>query len=172
MSRQFISFLTTHGIIHRVTCPHTREQNDISERKHMHFMEVGLSFLAQSHLKTYFWIDVFQTTIYLIHQLPSLVLKHVSPYSKLFQNELDYSILRVFGCACYPLLRPYSTHKLSFQSKQCIFLGYNSNHRGYRCLDPISKRIYVSRHVIFDEGLFLAKDTRIAPPSSTVVASV
>jgi hypothetical protein len=50
MSHQFTSFLTTHGIYHRVTCPHTPEQNGISERKHRHIMEVGLSLLAQSHL--------------------------------------------------------------------------------------------------------------------------
>jgi hypothetical protein len=104
-------------------------------------MEVGHSFLAQSHLNTYFWIDTFQTVIYLTHQLPSLVPNHMSPYAELFQKELDYSILRVFGCACYPLLRPYFTHKLSFHSKQCIFPGYSSNHGGYKCLDLISKRI-------------------------------
>jgi hypothetical protein len=78
MSRQFTSFLTTHGIYHRVTCPHTPEQNDISERKHRHIMEVGLSLLAQSHLNTCFWIDAFQTAIYLINRLPSSILKHVS----------------------------------------------------------------------------------------------
>jgi hypothetical protein len=135
-------------------------------------MEVGLSFLAQSHLNTYFWIDAFQTAIYLTHKLPSLVPNHMSPYAKLFQKELDYSILRVFGCACYHLLRPYFTHKLSFHNKQCIFPGYSSNHGGYKCLDLISKRIYVSRHVIFDEGLFPANDTRTAPLSSSMVASV
>lgn len=62
-------------------------------------MEVGLSLLAQSHLNTCFLIDAFQTTIYRINRLPSLVLKHTSPYSKLFQKEPNYSILRDFGCA-------------------------------------------------------------------------
>jgi hypothetical protein len=77
-------------------------------------MEVRLSLLAQSHMNTCFWIDAFQTAIYLINRLPSLVLKHMSPYSQLFKKEPDYSILRVFGCACYPLLKPYSIHKLNF----------------------------------------------------------
>jgi hypothetical protein len=64
----------------------------------------------------------------------------------------------VFGCACYSLLRPYTKHKLEFRSKQCVFLGYSSNQKGYRCLDPASNRIYISRHVIFDEHTFPAKD--------------
>ncbi|XP_070672151.1 uncharacterized protein [Malus domestica] len=28
------------------------------------------------------------------------------------------------------------------------------NHSGYRCLDPITNRLYISRHVVFDESLF------------------
>ena len=67
--------------------------------------------------------------------------------------------MKVFGCACYPLLQPYTKHKLEFQSKQCIFLGYSSNHKGYKCLDPSKNRIYISRNVVFDEKLFPALDT-------------
>ena len=96
----------------------------------------------------------------------------MSPYFKLFQKEPDYSNLRIFGCACYPLLRPYASHKLSFWSKQCIFIGYSLNQRGYRCLDPISKRIYVSRHVVFDEGFFPARDTRTAAQQPSTVPPI
>jgi hypothetical protein len=30
-------------------------------------------------------------------------------------------MLCVFGCACWPNLRPYNTRKLAFQSKRCAF---------------------------------------------------
>lgn len=36
----------------------------------------------------------------------------------------------------------------------CIFLGYSSNHKGYRCLDLQSNRVHISRHVVFDEHSF------------------
>jgi hypothetical protein len=39
-------------------------------------------------------------------------------------------------------------------SKQCVFLGYNDLHKGYKCLDVSSGRIYISRDVIFDEEVF------------------
>jgi hypothetical protein len=45
-------------------------------------------------------------------------------------------------------------HKLSHRSVACVFLGYASNHRGYRCMDLESRRIIISRHVIFDETQF------------------
>lgn len=40
------TFLLTHnGIIFRVTCPHTSEQNGIVKRKHWHIVEIGLHYL-------------------------------------------------------------------------------------------------------------------------------
>nr|GEV28169.1 ribonuclease H-like domain-containing protein [Tanacetum cinerariifolium] len=36
----------------------------------------------------------------------------------------------------------------------CIFLGYPANHRGYRCLDLVTNKIIISRHVLFDEDVF------------------
>jgi hypothetical protein len=62
--------------------------------------------------------------------------------------------LRTFGCACQPYLLPYHSHKLQFRLKQCVFLGYNDLHKGYKCLDLSSGRIYISRDVIFDEKVF------------------
>lgn len=131
-------------------------------------MEVGLSLLAQSHLPTKFWVEAFMTAIYLINRTPTLVLDYVSPYFRLFAEAPDYSFLRTFGCACYPLLRPYTKHKLAFRSKQCIFLGYSSQHHGYHCLDPLSQKIYISRNVALDELNFPA---RLWSPSTSPVSS-
>jgi hypothetical protein len=165
-SHLFKQYLSKHGIHHRITCPHTSQQNGIAERKHRHVIETGLALLAQSHLPPKYWVEACLTAVYLINRMPSYTLHNSTPYTKLFRAEPSYSDLRVFGCACYPLLRPYNKHKLEFRSKQCIFLGYSSNHKGYRCLDPSTSRIYLSRNVVFDENLFPAqsKVTTTLPP--------
>jgi hypothetical protein len=82
------------------------------------------------------------------------VLSYDTPLHHLFQKQPDYSLLRTFGCACWPNLRPYNNHKLLFRSKQCTFLGYSLSHKGFKCLDPDSGRVYISRDVTFDESLF------------------
>src|SRR3954470_9948702 len=74
---------------------------------------------------------------------------------ELLLNEIpDYTFLKVFGCACWPHLRPYNKHKLEFQSKKCLFLGYSSLHKGYKCLHVPTNHVYISRDVVFDENVF------------------
>ena len=48
----------------------------------------------------------------------------------------------------------------------CTFFGYSHKHKGYKCLDP-SGRIYISRHVAFDENMFPFAST-IVPEYSTI----
>ena len=60
----------------------------------------------------------------------------------------------MFGCKCFPWLVPYAQNKLQPKSKPCVFLGYSLNHQGYKCLDLSTRRIYLSRHVLFNEDFF------------------
>jgi len=119
-------------------------------------LETGLTLLAHSHLSNKYWPDSFLTAVHVINRLPTATLHHLSPYEKLYNQPPDYQRLRVFGCLCYPLLRPYGLHKLEYRSKPCIFLGYQ--YAGYKCLDPITSKVYLSRHVVFDETSFPIKD--------------
>ena len=45
INNDFKSFCPTSGILHQSSCPHTPEQNGVSERKHRHIVETGLTFL-------------------------------------------------------------------------------------------------------------------------------
>jgi hypothetical protein len=101
-------------------------------------------------------VDAFLTAVYVINRLSTPVIQYKSPYFKLYNRELDYQKLRVFGCLCYPLLRPYGSHKLEYRSKLCIFIGYN--YACYKCLDPVTNKAYLSKHVVFNEDSFPAKD--------------
>ena len=41
-----------------------------------------------------------------------------------------------------------------FRSKQCVFIGYSAMHKGVKCLDVSTGRVYISRDVVFDETKF------------------
>ena len=148
------SFFQKVGISHHVSCPHAHQQNGSAERKHRHIVEVGLALLANASMPLKFWDEAFLTATYLINMLPSSVLDNEIPFERLLKEKPDFASLRVFGCACCPNLRPYNTHKLAFRSKQCVFLGYSHMHKGVKCLDVSSGRVYISRDVVFDESVF------------------
>lgn len=86
--------------------------------------------------------------------MPIEVLDGESPYYSLHKMHPDYNFLRVFGCACYPWLKPYISNKLQARSKRCIFIGYASTAKGYCCYDIASRKVYLSRHVLFRENDF------------------
>ncbi|RWR76373.1 putative polyprotein [Cinnamomum micranthum f. kanehirae] len=154
MSNRFQNFLTSHGIAHRVSCPHTPEQNGVAERKHCHIVEMGLTLLATSHMPLQYWVEAFNTAGFLINRLPTKVLNNKSPWECLFNRSPNYCFLHTFGCLCFPWLRPYNKNKLEFRSRPCVFLGYSLNHIGYRCLDIDTGRVFLSRHVVFNERIF------------------
>ena len=85
--------------------------------------------------------------------MPTTTLNNLSPYQKLHNQPPNYKLFRVFGCACYPFLRPYNDYKLDFHSKKCLFLGYNPLHKGYRCLTK-SGKVYVAAHIVFNKSDF------------------
>jgi hypothetical protein len=147
-------FFTKIGITHHVSCPHAHQQNGAAERKHRHIVEVGLSLLAHASMPLKFWDEAFLAATFLINRLPSKVINHTTPLERLFHVKPNYTALRTFGCSCWPNLRPYNKHKLQFRSKECVFLGYINLHKGFKCLDVSTGRIYVSRDVVFDEGIF------------------
>lgn len=86
--------------------------------------------------------------------MPTPTLSLNSPYHLLFKTEPNYQKLKIFGCLCFPWLRPYRSHKLETRSTQCVFLGYSLTQSAYLCFEPLSKRLYVSRHVRFVESNF------------------
>jgi histone deacetylase 1/2 len=72
----------------------------------------------------------------------------------LFHQLPDYTFFKIFGCACWPHTRPYNKHKLEFHSQKCVFLGYSSQHKGYKCLHIPLNRVFISRDVVFDANVF------------------
>ncbi|GJU99550.1 putative RNA-directed DNA polymerase [Tanacetum coccineum] len=152
--RNLSTFFTSLGILHRLSCPHTSEQNGLVERRHRHVVETGLTLLSQSAVPTKFWHFAYDTAVYLINRMPSRNSSNTSPFEHIFKRKPDFSFLKVFGCQCYPHLRPYNKHKMDFRSIPCVFLGYSPSHHGYRCLYPTSNRLYIARHVRFNEQCF------------------
>lgn len=158
-------FLTSKGILHECTFPHTPEQNGVAESKHKHILNLSRTLLLQSGLPHSYWVYAFNSANFLINRLPAKSISFNTPLEVLFNVKPDYNFLKCFGCACFPWLRPYTSSKLQPRSKHCVFLGYSSFQKGYQCLDPSTGKISISRHVVFDESSFPFKDLALSNSS-------
>lgn len=97
---------------HQISYPYTPEQNGLAERKHKHYVELGLSMMFQSHLPLHLWVEALSAANYIINLLPSEVLDNKSPFEKLYVRKPAYEDFRVLGSAYYPCLQSLQAHKL------------------------------------------------------------
>ncbi|GJR86581.1 ribonuclease H-like domain-containing protein [Tanacetum coccineum] len=116
------------------------------------------TLLFQAHLPPNYWTEALNMAVYLLNILPSRAINNEIPFTRLFGAQPDYSVLRVFGCLCYPHID--TNHKLGPRATPSIFLGHAANHFGYRCLDLNTNKIIISRHVTFDETVFPFPSTK------------
>ncbi|RVW26230.1 Retrovirus-related Pol polyprotein from transposon TNT 1-94 [Vitis vinifera] len=107
-------------------------------------------------MPTQFWGDSILTATYLINRMPSRVLSFVTPLQKFHEffphSRLDAHLpLRVFGSTVFVHIHGPKRNKFDPKALKCVFLGYSSTQKGYKCYDPISQKLYVSLDVTFFE---------------------
>ncbi|KAM0958955.1 hypothetical protein ACFX2C_024187 [Malus domestica] len=168
----FQNFLKDKGILHHKSCPYTPQQNGLVERKNRHITETAITLLQQACLPPQFWYHVCATAVYLINRMPTLVLSMKSPFEMLYHSSPKLDHLKIFGCACYPSLKPYRSHKLAPKTSECIFLGYAAQYKGFICFNPKDNKLIVSRHVLFDESHFPATHMASHFDSGSKVTSI
>ncbi|GKA99800.1 ribonuclease H-like domain-containing protein [Tanacetum coccineum] len=170
-NRNFHKLFDDNGIQFRFSCPKTSQQNGKSERMVHTINNLIRTLLFQANLPPTFWVEALNVATHLLNFLPSTAIHNEIPYTRLFGTNPDYSLLRTFGCLCYPHLD--TNHKLEPRATPLIYLGQASNHRGYRCLDLKTNKIIISCHVTFDETVFPYGSTQPAlPPTYTFLDDI
>lgn len=151
INKEFVVYLSEQGMLHQTTCPGTPSQNGVAERKNRHLLEVARSLMFQMNVPKFLWSEAVMTAAYLINRMPSRILGMKSPTDLLFGKREFVIPPKVFGCVCFVQdLRP-KVGKLDPHAIKCVFVGYGARQKGYKCWDPIGKKLYVSMDVTFRE---------------------
>jgi len=60
--------------------------------------------------------------------------------------------LRIFGCVAYIQVPEVKKKKLDNHNEKCIFIGYSEESKVYKLYNPLTKKLVVSRDVVFNEA--------------------
>ena len=77
--------------------------------------------------------------------MPSKVLNFETPlniFHKLYpMNKCSSTLpLKIFGCTAFVHIHDHNRGKLKPRAQKCVFVGYASNKKGYKCFDLVSKK--------------------------------
>ena len=136
-------FFKKEGIIHKSSCVNTPQQNGIAERKNWH-LDTTRSFLLQNEVPENYWGEAILAATYLINRLPTRILGFKSPLEVLRENFPFLRISngltpRIFGCICFVHINSGDRSKLYSRALKCVFVGYSSTQKGYKCYQPLMK---------------------------------
>ncbi|RDY06106.1 hypothetical protein CR513_09955, partial [Mucuna pruriens] len=128
---EFSKFLED-DVVHGLTCLNTPQQNEVAKRKNCHLLEVARALIFQMSVPNVYWGETVLTAIYLINRLPTRVL---NAYQVVSLGALPLSTLTIY----------------IVRIAKCVFIGYPSNKKGFKCYHPSSRRVFISMDVTFHE---------------------
>ncbi|MCO5603339.1 hypothetical protein L7F22_057489 [Adiantum nelumboides] len=150
-SNEFSSFLKKHGTQRQFTCKYTPQQNGVAERKNMHIAEVARALMTEKNVPHCYWAKAMSTAMYIMNKTTTTAVHNVTPEEKFSSKKPDLGHLKVFGCIAYVHVLDELQTKLDPKPEKCILIGYSLEQKEYKCYNPITCHVRVSRDVVFDE---------------------
>jgi transposase InsO family protein len=147
-----------HGITHEFTAPHSSAQNGLAERAIQTTMDDVRTLLRDSDLSHSYWAEAAAYSIDTRNLIPSRRHPDQIPLESFSGKRQNIAHLRVFGAKCWAKIptnhgvQVTGGSKLDPKSVECRLLGYASGGGNYKVQDIASRRVFVSRDVVFEEG--------------------
>ena len=148
-SHEFNNFSKTNGISRQLTAPYTPQQNCAAQRKNITIMNIVRSILSEKPVPKNFWPEAENWTMHVVNRSPTVVVKNMTPEEawSCVKPNVDFG---GFGRIGHVHVLDGKRKKFDDKSFQCVLLGMSEESKAYRLFDPVSKKIVVSRDVIFE----------------------
>ncbi|GAA0151402.1 hypothetical protein LIER_10129 [Lithospermum erythrorhizon] len=147
----FEEFCKEHGIKRHLTTVYTPQQNGVAERKNRTVMNMVRALISAKKVPKTLWPEAVNWTFYLLNRCPTLAVKDMTPYEAWCGLKPSVDHLRIWGCFSHVHVHKVGRSKLDKRSSTYVFLGVNEGTKGYRLLDTETKRIVISKDVVFEE---------------------
>ncbi|KAI5333630.1 hypothetical protein L3X38_023762 [Prunus dulcis] len=151
-SCEFNKLCEEAGIQRQFSMAYTPQQNGVVERKNRTVVEMAKAMLQEKDLPYYLWAEAVHTALYILNRCPTKALKHKTPFEAYSTRKPGVAHFKVFGSVCFVHKSAEGRQKLDAKSTKGVFVGYATCEKGYRVFDPVTRKLLLSRDVIFDEG--------------------
>lgn len=152
ISKTFTEFCEKQGIRRFLTAPYSPQQNGVAERKNRTILDMVRSMLKSKKLPKELWAEAVQCAVYVQNRCPHAKLEELTPQEAWSGRKPTVSHFKVFGSVAYAHVPDQQRTKLEDKSKKYVFIGYDEKTKGYKLLEPTSKKVVVSRDVQVNEG--------------------
>ena len=110
------------------------------------------SMLKVKGLSGWFWGETVATNVYILNRCPMKNVEGMTPFEVWHGKKPVVHHLKVFECIAYvPNTTPH-LKRLEDRSRKMIFIGYEYGSKAYRAYDPTTRRVHVTRDVVFNEN--------------------
>jgi hypothetical protein len=127
------------------------QQNGIVEHHNQTIVGTARCLLKAKSLPRWLWGEAVATSVYLLNRSPNKALQGMSMIEGWYGKKLVVHHLRTFECLVHVKMTTPNLKKLYDRSKPMVFIGYEPRAKAYRAYDLVSKRVHVSRDVVFYE---------------------
>ena len=147
-----MEYCQQNGIQRQLTVRMSPQQNGVAERRNRTIVEMARSMLKGKGLPNNFWAEGVHTAIYILNISPTKAVFNKTPFEAWHKRKPIVHHLKVFGCIAYSHIPSQYREKFDEKGEKLIFIGYNDESKGYRLFNPKTKKLVISRDVIFDEA--------------------
>lgn len=125
-----------------------------SERKNRTIMNLVRSILTSSGISRSFWPEAVNWSIHILNRCITFTVKNMTPEEAWSRKQPVVDHFKIFGCIAYAHIPDQKRKKLDDKGEKCIFLGVSDQSKAYKLYNTNTKKIVISRDVIFDENHF------------------
>jgi hypothetical protein len=152
LSAEFTSFCSEQGLHRHTTAPYSPQQNGIVERRNQSVVEMARCMLKSMAMPAVFWAEAVKVAVHILNRSPTRALQGKTPYEVWNKRKPNVSYLRTFGCVAHVKNVGPGVKKLDDRSTPMVFVGYEDGAKAYRVYNPATRRLHITRDVIFEEG--------------------
>lgn len=112
-------------------------------------MNLVQCMLMDKQVPKAFWLEAGRWCVHVLNRSPTLAIQNTTPEKVWSGMKHTVEYFRVFGCLAHVHVPDQKRIKLDDKRIQCVLLGVSDELKAYRLFDLVSKKIIVSRDVIF-----------------------